>query len=118
MALVACFHVYYTFLSDSPLQYCAFLSFGYLVCWSLSLGDPSSEVEEGRTFMCYEAPWRGDRGHRPRQNICPGESRKTSERFRTQPITSAERQETDRYCSELKTAWLRQSCMSVASFHV
>uniref|UniRef100_UPI003AAF1BDC supervillin a n=1 Tax=Centroberyx gerrardi TaxID=166262 RepID=UPI003AAF1BDC len=48
----------------------------------------------------YEAPWRGerDRGRRPRQYICPGESRKTSERFRTQPITSAERQETDRSC--------------------
>ncbi|KAG7216672.1 hypothetical protein INR49_020994 [Caranx melampygus] len=48
----------------------------------------------------YEAPWRGerDRGRRPRQYICPGESRKTSERFRTQPITSAERLETDRSC--------------------
>lgn len=55
------------------------------------------------------APWRGerDRGRRPRQYICPGESRKTSERFRTQPITSAERQETDRYCSGLENAWLR-----------
>ncbi|XP_047424124.1 supervillin a isoform X4 [Mugil cephalus] len=48
----------------------------------------------------FEAPWRGERerGRRPRQYICPGESRKTSERFRTQPITSAERQETDRSC--------------------
>ncbi|MBN3311165.1 SVIL protein, partial [Amia calva] len=33
---------------------------------------------------------------RPRRYISPGESRKTSERFRTQPITSAERLETDR----------------------
>ncbi|XP_077953125.1 supervillin a isoform X4 [Gasterosteus aculeatus] len=44
------------------------------------------------------APWRGmrDRERRPLQYLNPGESRKTSERFRTQPITSAERQETDR----------------------
>uniref|UniRef100_W5MKA4 Supervillin a n=1 Tax=Lepisosteus oculatus TaxID=7918 RepID=W5MKA4_LEPOC len=35
---------------------------------------------------------------RPRRYISPGESRKTSERFRTQPITSAERLETDRSC--------------------
>ncbi|XP_076617469.1 supervillin a isoform X1 [Chaetodon auriga] len=58
------------------------------------------ELEEDRALMGYKAPWRGerDRGRRPRQYICPGESRKTSERFRTQPITSAERQETDRSC--------------------
>ncbi|CAI5788969.1 supervillin isoform X9 [Podarcis lilfordi] len=37
---------------------------------------------------------RGSR--RPRRYFSPGESRKTSERFRTQPITSAERKETDR----------------------
>ncbi|XP_056220248.1 supervillin a isoform X5 [Seriola aureovittata] len=58
------------------------------------------EVEGDRAPAGYEAPWRGerDRGRRPRQYINPGESRKTSERFRTQPITSAERQETDRSC--------------------
>ncbi|XP_069368627.1 supervillin a isoform X27 [Paralichthys olivaceus] len=58
------------------------------------------EVEGDRALSGYEAPWRGerDRGRRPRQYIDPGESRKTSERFRTQPITSAERQETDRSC--------------------
>ncbi|XP_008298877.1 supervillin a isoform X2 [Stegastes partitus] len=58
------------------------------------------EVEGDRPLAGYEAPWRGerDRGRRPRQYILPGESRKTSERFRTQPITSAERQETDRSC--------------------
>uniref|UniRef100_A0A674I5A8 Supervillin n=1 Tax=Terrapene triunguis TaxID=2587831 RepID=A0A674I5A8_9SAUR len=32
---------------------------------------------------------------RPRRYFSPGENRKTSERFRTQPITSAERKETD-----------------------
>uniref|UniRef100_A0A673WPK9 Supervillin a n=1 Tax=Salmo trutta TaxID=8032 RepID=A0A673WPK9_SALTR len=44
-----------------------------------------------------DVPWRGDRGRRPRLYISHGESRKTSERFRTQPITSAERQLSDRY---------------------
>lgn len=33
---------------------------------------------------------------KPRRYFSPGESRKTSERFRTQPITSAERKESDR----------------------
>ncbi|XP_028288330.1 supervillin a isoform X3 [Parambassis ranga] len=58
------------------------------------------EFEGDVALAGYEAPWRGerDRGRRPQQYICPGESRKTSERFRTQPITSAERQETDRSC--------------------
>ncbi|XP_045066457.1 supervillin isoform X6 [Coregonus clupeaformis] len=45
-----------------------------------------------------DVPWRGDRGRRPRLYISPGEGRKTSERFRTQPITSAERQLSDRSC--------------------
>ncbi|XP_042254766.1 supervillin a isoform X6 [Thunnus maccoyii] len=60
----------------------------------------ANEMEGERALAGYEAPWRGerDKGRRPRQYIYPGESRKTSERFRTQPITSAERQETDRSC--------------------
>uniref|UniRef100_A0A668AU64 Supervillin a n=1 Tax=Myripristis murdjan TaxID=586833 RepID=A0A668AU64_9TELE len=56
---------------------------------------PSRYTEGG---VCGER----DRGRRPRQYICPGDNRKTSERFRTQPITSAERQETDRYSDEEK----------------
>ncbi|XP_029935701.1 supervillin a isoform X6 [Myripristis murdjan] len=61
---------------------------------------PELEVEVDGVLVGYKAPWRGerDRGRRPRQYICPGDNRKTSERFRTQPITSAERQETDRSC--------------------
>ncbi|XP_033964119.1 supervillin a isoform X6 [Pseudochaenichthys georgianus] len=61
---------------------------------------PSSEVERDSALTGHGAPWRGERGRgrRPRQYINPGESRKTSERFRTQPITSAERQDTDRSC--------------------
>ncbi|XP_067219976.1 supervillin isoform X4 [Chanodichthys erythropterus] len=39
----------------------------------------------------------GERGaRRPRRYISPGDDRKSSERFRTQPITSAERLESDR----------------------
>lgn len=65
-----------------------------------------SKVEGDGALTGYEAPWRveRDRGRRPRQYICPGDSRKTSERFRTQPITSAERKETDRYRSGLENA--------------
>ncbi|XP_038853202.1 supervillin-like [Salvelinus namaycush] len=49
-------------------------------------------------------PWRGDRdrGRRPRLYISPGESRKTSKRFRTQPITTAERHRSDGYSDEEK----------------
>uniref|UniRef100_A0A7N6AUM3 HP domain-containing protein n=1 Tax=Anabas testudineus TaxID=64144 RepID=A0A7N6AUM3_ANATE len=63
------------------------------------------EVEGDWVVMGYEAPWRveRDRGRRPRQYIYPGESRKTSERFRTQPITSTEHRETNRY-SKLSVA--------------
>ncbi|XP_045038654.2 supervillin isoform X2 [Desmodus rotundus] len=48
-----------------------------------------------------------ERGSRkPRRYFSPGESRKASERFRTQPITSAERKESDRSTSnsEMPTA--------------
>ncbi len=101
-------HFCYQSLSISPSPRCIF-SFLWVLCCSLSLGGPSSEIEGYRALAGYEAPWREerDRGRRPRQYICPGESRKTSERFRTQPITSTERLETDRYCSGLKNAWLR-----------
>ncbi|PNJ17810.1 SVIL isoform 5 [Pongo abelii] len=45
-----------------------------------------------------------ERGSRkPRRYFSPGESRKTSERFRTQPITSAERKESDRCASHSET---------------
>ncbi|XP_024910214.1 supervillin a isoform X3 [Cynoglossus semilaevis] len=45
-----------------------------------------------------DAPWREEknRGCRPGQYNSPGGSRKTSERFRTQPVRSAEHMETDR----------------------
>ncbi|XP_049320909.1 supervillin a isoform X4 [Astyanax mexicanus] len=49
-----------------------------------------------------EVPWRseraGNKSRRPRRYIMPSEDRKTSERFRTQPVTSAEWLESDRSC--------------------
>uniref|UniRef100_A0A8C2DJI9 Supervillin a n=1 Tax=Cyprinus carpio TaxID=7962 RepID=A0A8C2DJI9_CYPCA len=47
------------------------------------------------------APWRSEKvkdrsSRRPLRYICPTENRKTSERFRTQPITSTEREQSDR----------------------
>lgn len=106
-------HLYFCYLSLSipPSQCCIFSFLWVLYLLVPLLGcppPPHSEVEGDRALLGYKAPWRGerDRGRRPRQYICPGESRKTSERFRTQPITSAERQETDRYL-----LWI-QECMT------
>uniref|UniRef100_A0A8C3K8J2 Supervillin n=1 Tax=Calidris pygmaea TaxID=425635 RepID=A0A8C3K8J2_9CHAR len=47
----------------------------------------------GSTLSANGDRERGPR--RPRRYFSPGENRKTSERFKTQPITSAERKETD-----------------------
>ncbi|NXY67679.1 SVIL protein, partial [Glareola pratincola] len=47
----------------------------------------------GSTFSANGDRERGPR--KPRRYFSPGENRKTSERFKTQPITSAERKETD-----------------------
>ncbi|XP_077159927.1 supervillin isoform X4 [Paroedura picta] len=54
------------------------------------LGMPTS----GSDLSAHAEQERGSR--RPRRYFSPGESRKTSERFRTQPITSTERKESDR----------------------
>ncbi|KAL1006749.1 hypothetical protein UPYG_G00076360 [Umbra pygmaea] len=45
-------------------------------------------------------PWRGerDRGHRSRHHDSHGDSRKSSDRCRTQSITSTEKHQSDRYC--------------------
>ncbi|XP_077792923.1 supervillin isoform X9 [Podarcis muralis] len=59
------------------------------------LGESQFEMPTSGTDLSASAEHeRGSR--RPRRYFSPGESRKTSERFRTQPITSAERKETDR----------------------
>ncbi|XP_038137138.1 supervillin-like isoform X4 [Cyprinodon tularosa] len=61
----------------------------------------AKDVEQGSSNIY------GDRGtRRPRRYITPGESRK-SERFRTQPITSAERLESDR--SRLSPSQLQEA---------
>ncbi|XP_076428620.1 supervillin isoform X21 [Peromyscus maniculatus bairdii] len=61
---------------------------------------PSSQSRVERSAEGIGLPTERERGSRkPRRYLSPGESRKTSERFRTQPITSAERKESDRYPS-------------------
>ncbi|KFP08556.1 Supervillin, partial [Calypte anna] len=49
----------------------------------------------GSTLSANDDRDKGPR--RPRRYFSPGENRKTSERFKTQPITSAERKETDSF---------------------
>nr|XP_040134672.1 supervillin isoform X3 [Ictidomys tridecemlineatus] len=59
-----------------------------------------SRVEKSSEGLGLPTRMERERGSRkPRRYFSPGESRKTSERFRTQPITSAERKESDRYTS-------------------
>ncbi|XP_074180839.1 supervillin isoform X9 [Rhinolophus sinicus] len=70
---------------------------------------PSSQprVERSTKGVGLPTSVERERGSRkPRRYFSPGESRKTSERFRTQPITSAERKESDRSTSnsEMPTA--------------
>uniref|UniRef100_A0A8C4PLF5 Supervillin n=1 Tax=Equus asinus asinus TaxID=83772 RepID=A0A8C4PLF5_EQUAS len=55
-----------------------------------------SRVERSAEGVGLPTSVERERGSRkPRRYFSPGESRKTSERFRTQPITSAERKESD-----------------------
>ncbi|XP_051531036.1 supervillin-like [Myxocyprinus asiaticus] len=61
-----------------------------------------TELAEGLPAIT-EVPWRNERGRdrssrRPLRYICPSKNRKSSERFRTQPITSAEREQSDWSC--------------------
>ncbi|XP_051007128.1 supervillin [Acomys russatus] len=61
---------------------------------------PKSQSRVERSAEGTGLPMERERGSRkPRRYLSPSESRKTSERFRTQPITSAERKELDRYPS-------------------
>ncbi|KAK3513656.1 hypothetical protein QTP70_028810, partial [Hemibagrus guttatus] len=54
--------------------------------------DTAAQETESAEFVDQE---KGQR--RPRRYINPGDDRKASERFRTQPVTSAERLQSDRY---------------------
>ncbi|KAJ8336385.1 hypothetical protein SKAU_G00376050 [Synaphobranchus kaupii] len=56
------------------------------------------ELEPKADPVGLEGESAGRSSRRPRLYITPGDDRKTSERFRTQPVTSAERLETDRSC--------------------
>ncbi|NXK53017.1 SVIL protein, partial [Chauna torquata] len=59
--------------------------------------DLESRFEMSTSGSTLSANGDRERGpRRPRRYFTPGENRKTSERFKTQPITSAERKETDR----------------------
>ncbi|NWJ08839.1 SVIL protein, partial [Crypturellus undulatus] len=59
--------------------------------------DLESRFEMSTSGSALSANTDRERGpRRPRRYFTPGENRKTSERFKTQPITSAERKETDR----------------------
>ncbi|XP_073085107.1 supervillin isoform X14 [Manis javanica] len=74
-----------------------------LINWPSS----QSRVERSTEGIGLPTNVEQERGTRkPRRYFSPGESRKTSERFRTQPITSAERKESDRSTSnsEVPTA--------------
>ncbi|XP_032298943.1 supervillin isoform X5 [Coturnix japonica] len=69
--------------------------------------DLESRFEMSTSGSALSASGDRERGpRRPRRYFTPGENRKTSERFKTQPITSAERKETDRsiMCAEIPTA--------------
>ncbi|XP_012821109.1 supervillin isoform X3 [Xenopus tropicalis] len=56
--------------------------------------EPKAEMPTSGALSATTERERGPR--RPRLYFSPGESRKTSERFRTQPVTSAERNQMDR----------------------
>ncbi|KAM8967520.1 supervillin [Pelodytes ibericus] len=59
--------------------------------------DPEPKAEMPTSGVDLSANIERERGpRRPRLYFSPGDNRKTSERFRTQPVTSAERKETDR----------------------
>ncbi|XP_063778114.1 supervillin isoform X5 [Pseudophryne corroboree] len=59
--------------------------------------DPEPKVEMPMPGVDMSTSNEQERGpRRPRLYFSPGDNRKTSERFRTQPVTSAERKETDR----------------------
>ncbi|XP_069815097.1 supervillin isoform X3 [Dendropsophus ebraccatus] len=64
---------------------------------SSNKADPEPKAEMPTSSVDLGAANERERGpRRPRLYISPGDNRKTSERFRTQPVTSAERKETDR----------------------
>lgn len=88
-------------MPSSPLQQPASPSYpGDLPLPTEARASPKSQSRVERSAEGIGLPMERERGSRkPRRYLSPGENRKTSERFRTQPITSAERKESDRYPS-------------------
>lgn len=84
--LLRCLHLCFTSLS-------CFLSYAL----SIVRFESESRFEMSAAGSTVSANGDRERGPRKaRRYFTPGENRKTSERFKTQPITSAERKETDR----------------------
>lgn len=76
-----------------------FTSLFYFIFFMLSIMWLKSESRFEMSTAGSALSANGDRAggtRKPRRYFSPGENRKTSERFKTQPITSAERKETDR----------------------
>lgn len=76
-----------------------FTSLSYFLSYALSVVRFESESRSEMSTAGSTVSANGDRERGPRKArryFTPGENRKTSERFKTQPITSAERKETDR----------------------
>lgn len=76
-----------------------FTSLFYFLFYVLSITwfKSESRFEKSTAGSTFSANGDRERGQRKlRRYFSPGENRKTSERFKTQPITSAERKETDR----------------------
>lgn len=99
----ACSGIWWCLYLDSVrcINLCFILSpsVSLVPCCILSPNDSKSQSRFERSTKGVGLPTSVERergSRKPRRYFSPGESRKTSERFRTQPITSAERKESDR----------------------
>lgn len=87
-------HLSFSLSSLSPFSLSSVFPVSALFCDMIKSESQFGMPTSGSDLSTHAEHERGSR--RPRRYFSPGESRKTSERFRTQPITSAERKETDR----------------------
>ncbi|KAL2085821.1 hypothetical protein ACEWY4_019141 [Coilia grayii] len=93
VCLFCCSHAPVPHLFSAPLCFCSSPSLRSSVRSSIRSDD---QTEASPAVTSAPAPWRADRaGRRPRRYISSTDNRKTSERFRSQPITSSERQDSD-----------------------
>uniref|UniRef100_A0A4W3H272 Supervillin n=1 Tax=Callorhinchus milii TaxID=7868 RepID=A0A4W3H272_CALMI len=83
---------------------------------SVYLETANANVDLVTSGLDLAAPAEKEKVHRrPKRYISFGENRKTSERFRTQPITIAERQETNRYALVYEEKLDERAKMSVSA---